>query len=262
MLYGSRWEHYTTGGGGACFFLENRGGGVREEFKREEVCAELAKHPMKGGYEFPLGCKELEEGWSSVVGVRGGGGLRGDSLRKCGTCLTPPATQSGGIYTFAWFWQFPIPRGGVWVCVGVCGQVQQGGASPGVMLLFCHYSKWKICLSMEKKGARPKTHAIIPGEAAVQAVDDREDRAERHKDDRFDSADLFCPLPTTSMAEKPLSETFKVYKKVLGSSVRPVAQDSSWITQFLFKKSARFGLICKVYDVNNIPCNKWSVVCI
>lgn len=45
---------------GDMFFQENRGrsgvvGGLKKK-KGREICAELAEHPMKGGYEFPLGC--------------------------------------------------------------------------------------------------------------------------------------------------------------------------------------------------------------
>lgn len=60
----------------------------------------------------------------------------------------------------------------VQVCVCLYVQANEGGA-PGVMPLFCHYCKWKVCLSMEKGlaqrcmqsfQARPRR---IPGISAI-----------------------------------------------------------------------------------------------
>lgn len=51
-------------------------------------------------------------------------------------------------------------------------QVNEGGA-PGVMPLFCHYSKWKLCLSMEKRLAQRCRQSFqarsqcIPGISAI-----------------------------------------------------------------------------------------------
>ena len=56
------------------------------------MCTVLPKHPMKGGYEFPLGCKERVRG--KAAGSAGsvgsvGKGVGGDSLRNCRRYLTP-----------------------------------------------------------------------------------------------------------------------------------------------------------------------------
>lgn len=61
VLRGSRWQRYTTGD---MFFQENRRGEKKlwGGVKRREIFAELAEHPPKGGYEFPLGCGQRECG--------------------------------------------------------------------------------------------------------------------------------------------------------------------------------------------------------
>lgn len=60
----------------------------------------------------------------------------------------------------------------VQVCVCLYAQAHEGGA-PGVMPLFCHYSKWKLCLSVEKGLAQRCMHSFqarlecIPGISAI-----------------------------------------------------------------------------------------------
>lgn len=74
----------------------------------------------------------------------------------------------------------------VQVCMCLYVQANEGGA-PGVMPLFCHYSKWKLCLSMEKGlaqrcmqsfQARPE---CIPGISAIIHCQGKKKRREQHK---------------------------------------------------------------------------------
>ena len=94
-----------------------------------------------------------------------------------------------GIYVFPISAKFLLQRNGVCLRVQVCMclyvQANEGGA-PGVMPLFCHYSKWKLCLSMEKGlaqrcmqsfQARPQ---CIPGISAIIHCRG-EKRREQHK---------------------------------------------------------------------------------
>lgn len=93
-----------------------------------------------------------------VEGGVGRGDLGGDSLHNRGrtnpTPLTPESEVFMCVLSFDCCASVCVST---WIRVSLYVQEDEGGA-PGVMpLLFCHYSEWKLCLSMEK-GAGLQRH--------------------------------------------------------------------------------------------------------
>lgn len=127
------------------------------------------------------------------------------------------------MYVFAHFCPSPSSRVSVCesVCVCTCKKMNEGEA-PGVMPLFCPYSKWKLCLLMEKGLVQRWTQSFqsrtecIPGMSAIiQSLGGKKKRGvsrikkkKKMKTERPKEKGLLFKMPDTTLK---ISNQFPVF---------------------------------------------------